>query len=189
LAQHFHPEFGYLYPTPRFRRDLRVSSAAFVVGAVLCAIAVAVSTNYREAHTSSAAYVSSARADTTETADGSQCPNTAERQPAERGCAVVLETSNMPASQVSHTPAVRSEALVAKDARRDHANLVPLPKRKPFAAASVNAPRKLDGAQKRQQQETSGRAASLGRSSDDSRRLSRRVYARDSSYGRTVFWE
>jgi hypothetical protein len=49
MSQHFHPEFGYSYPGPRLRRDLRVAFAAFACGAALGAIAiVAVYVNYHE---------------------------------------------------------------------------------------------------------------------------------------------
>ena len=58
MNEHFHPEFGYFCPTPRFRRDLRVAFVAFTSGAALSAIAViAVSTGDREVHTASAAGV------------------------------------------------------------------------------------------------------------------------------------
>jgi hypothetical protein len=60
LTQHFHPDFGYFYPVPRFRRDVRVASVAAACGAALGAIAVvAVSVSYPEVHTASSADVQS----------------------------------------------------------------------------------------------------------------------------------
>jgi hypothetical protein len=56
LNQHFHPEFGYLHPVPRLRRDLRVACAAFACGAALGAVAiVALNATYREGDNASAA--------------------------------------------------------------------------------------------------------------------------------------
>jgi hypothetical protein len=60
LTQHFHPDFGYFYPVPRFRRDVRVASVAAACGAALGAIAVAaVSVSYPEVHTASSVDVQS----------------------------------------------------------------------------------------------------------------------------------
>ena len=56
MSQHFHPEFGYFHPVPRFRRDLRLTLASFACGAAIGAVAiVAVNVNYREADNASAA--------------------------------------------------------------------------------------------------------------------------------------
>jgi hypothetical protein len=58
VNEHFHPEFGYFCPAPRFRRDLRVAFVAFASGAALGAIViVAVSASYRDVHTASTAGV------------------------------------------------------------------------------------------------------------------------------------
>jgi hypothetical protein len=67
-GKYLHPEFGYLCPTPRFRRDLRVAFFTIVLGAGIGAVTVVVpSAANREVHTASAADVSSARAGPRET--------------------------------------------------------------------------------------------------------------------------
>jgi hypothetical protein len=55
MNQHFHPEFGYFHPLPRFRRDLRMAIAAFASGATLGAVAIlAVHVSYSEPENASA---------------------------------------------------------------------------------------------------------------------------------------
>jgi len=54
LTHHIHPEFGYLWPMPRFRRDLRVGCFAFAMGVGLGAIVVVGFSAYeRETRTAS----------------------------------------------------------------------------------------------------------------------------------------
>jgi hypothetical protein len=54
VSQQFHPEFGYLHPLARLRRDVRVALASFASGAVLGAVAiVAVYVSYPKPETAS----------------------------------------------------------------------------------------------------------------------------------------
>jgi hypothetical protein len=136
FGQYAHPDFGYLCPAPRFRRELRVAFFATVFGAVIGAVSViALSAGDREGNSASATQAP-AVATVSEPREGHARVNASGSNSAD-----MARNSQVRSSPSFASPPVRSENAEARNGTNGCEDHLSLDSRRQCLAEKLHRPR------------------------------------------------